>query len=503
MNDTEKIHGVGKYKSALEDKVAQVRKLATGRQIESWGYQVGWTEAQTTDYATDGWGPEAYCRNGQVSLKRYKEGAVSNLDHNSSYYVAQDSDVWNWEYEKTQIISELFAEIGGGHPKKLETLLEDINSVVSSLCGMSDWMDKVDAKYSEGSSNVYRGGKLALNSVTLEDGISEIDKWKGVAATTFMDGVGRYGSRWQNLLHANYLVAETLRAGVEAQIAINASARQDMLKLLDMAEAALLDSGDYESKFTNTAPLAITGAIATASLAIAGFGTASALAGAGFAITQALLDSMDTENPSAGKSKESGIEISVDTISGLLDSLSSAVAELLRKLDAAEEEAVKELEEAYGIITDALSKPMDEPQYKLYFNDDPKRDKAFPDDPDSAESLGDCSVEVTPADLIDAAEDSFPIAVEIIVKANKTLADTAGVSSNAFLSDHRYGTSSVAYPWCNVRDLLQDITAHNAEKLKNAGEVLVYAAIEYADMDEKSAKGFLKDYEDLEPTYTP
>ncbi|ADD40159.1 hypothetical protein [Stackebrandtia nassauensis] len=487
MNDAQGDGGGGgsAVGSELAKASKQIRRLATGREFEDEGYQFAWTDGDKDDYENPGWLESDWK---QLTLDRYLAGPESNTKYgpankgqNSTYYVVEGSEVYYYKYDKFAWVTDLLSEFGKGSPSGLHDICKSVKGVPPKLCAKGDWPKELDKFKRE-----YSLKEIAGEEVLLDSGVSEMERWSGEAAATFVLAFGENLTKWEEALWGMYFLSEAVLAGVEAQTAIVIAARDDALTIAEKTANALV-AVNHWSKDDLLVALGVAAAIIPAALSFGGFALTATIIGAGIGLSNTMVSNSDSTGVSVPESEKKHTKRTMngDSPADILDRFRTEIGTIREEASTQEEELANKLERVYNSSLDIRTE---------------KLEITYPDGSKSpADSgLGKRETKAHTSYLKDAAVTSFPQAASYVLGARDEVARTAGLDSDTtFHSEHRDSVSPAAEPWRLVRDLLQDITAANGKKVEDAGEVIFKAAVDMELVDGEEAANIEKTYDDL------
>lgn len=484
------------FKEVLESKSRRIRRWATRREIERHNYTCELWPSYGEDFS---WNPDF-----ALTLDRYLTGIDPDgaaHSQNRNWYAPYQGEVWNYVHGQFDWVDELIMSFGRSDPDAMGSLIKSVEDVPEYLLGKNAWRDETklsDMNRLDGGSELAQGygAEEYRNRILLASAMQELTYWTGATATAYTRTFGGLGENWEEVCENNYLLAECLIGAVNAQMAVYLTARESVTNVCDKTIEALWGVnegiGDEEGWSPSASSVitvigAVTGLIVTA----ATFGTMTVpVVAAAFAIssTIALEIQKGSGNTEAtgdpeGEAGPTQIEISGSTPVEVLESMRNHL-ETIQSSGSEEEERIRTaLRDAYSAAADNADART---KFEITFADDTPTD-----------DMGEREVSLTTGDLEHAATVLFPQSADRVLGAHDVLA-TSSDGGAAFASEWHAGPTTVQGPWLALRDLLQDLTAANAEKIRYAGDFLLKYAIEVGEVDETSAANLDETYEHLD-----
>ncbi|ADD40791.1 hypothetical protein [Stackebrandtia nassauensis] len=472
------------FTTKLESYSKRIRRWATRREIERKGYGC--------EVWYDGGGDPGGT---ELPLSTYLDPyATADFRDNGGYYAPYEGEVWNHVHAEFDWVHTRIMEFGKSQPSALESLITAVQAVPTTLLGRSTWRNDGDLggmhqfETRQALTERYGHDDATVEQVLLTDAMDVLSDWRGATAGAFTTTFGSNGGAWEGIAEQNYYLAEHLLAGLEAQLAVNTTTRESVIRTCSNTIEALWDvneGGGDASTF-----LTIFGAVA--SVALVSFPLAGAITAAAFAITtelvnQAQSDSGDVVTGAPGSQEHA---ITGATPAEILDCMASAFDKII--LTAAEhEDTLRDtLYDAYNAVTSSAGARS---TFEITFEEGTSMD-----------DMGDREVSVSDDELKEAATVHFPRATQRVLGANADLAASHGGESAAFAAETGSGTTAAHPAWTALRDLLQDLTATNGGKLEFAGQFLYDFAVEtgVVDADNAEAVNASNIYADSEPRST-
>lgn len=455
----------------------RVRNWATRVKFEQAGYQTDWrdddkpNEVGTVDYSLTA-----------LTMDKYLD---PGFDPNPGYCAKYCSEVWYYEYDKTEWIEPIFQDFGQNAISDLDGIQADLQNVVALLCAELDW-------YGNGGTNdviesLKKNAGLPKSELLLENAISLLDHWSGDAAAIFSTGLGREGKKWTSIVACQFAIAAVLLNAVNAQLSVIVCARRDLLSIGESTIEALwsLDKGfTPDSKYAMT----IVGSIVSVGLAAASLGTGSAMIGAIASIVTGAPEA--AEDPTSVEDEMSSVKNKLmssdddDEDDEYLGTPDPSVGTTPDDVLVAMHTMIMDLKQRASDKEGRISEPLKEIcQASLNNLDDFclsfKKDIWESQDEESIyedDILGHPVIETNSIKMHEGVV-ALAEAINPLSDANKILASCFTSSNEAFQSDYTpMRTSCVKTPWADLKDFLQDCLASNIEKLKATADVVYECA---------------------------
>lgn len=434
-----------------------------------------------------------------MTMAQWEGSDGDPIGSNSSYCIFIDDEVWTHVYEeRTQWVADELARAGHADLDELWAFRGQVAKIPPMLLANPDWVGG-DGNFL--LDNFQRTGYGSEERLLLDNATSELSEWNGTAATAYSDLFGASGEYWHNRVRYDYALAEALVCVLDAKIALIQASRRDVRTVVDTTINALSVASAEEGEAPDASlALAIGAGILAVALAATGVGAvATAIYTSAFAVTGEIvkLDLARTgELPAADFTvAEDGIDgarkstISGESVTVVMDAWGKAMND--RFLDYSDK--LGEIERGIsGVYNWILSAGVRGKYFQIILDED---DKDFGDatekNVDSGEMMG-TNLDVTPSDLVSAAEEFAYASSQFGKVAEAVVADASGESAafgNEYsLTGESRGADIVAPTWADLRDLFQDIVAANGRMLEDIGQAFIWVAGEYVDADSTNAE---------------
>lgn len=427
----------------------------------------------------------------ELTMSRYQEGD-GFLDSNFDYKVTQGGEVWNHVHGEYDWIETAFDKHGHADLDAIYGLKNAVTEAAKQLCADPGWTPTSTDTGEEAPSTLEGSfGSSEREVMLLVNGMDQLSHWTGTAANAFYGVFGADGTYWGHRLHGDFVMLIALIAVLEAKIQTVYATRHAVVQMGENVIDALDVVAVSGSGSDPSVPLAILGSLAAIAFSAAfplATPVAGAVMGAVIGVGTEVIKGMANGDQDPGIPGGKDLTLDGDTVSAVLSSFSDHMGTIRGDYETREGEIAGDVSALYG---ECLTYRKED--FQIDFGDTSPLAGTTKDNMYDADRLGDSDVTVDPEKLIIGAGE-FTTAADLVLEVNAALAATSesNLDGPPFYRDVTSGSEmnvdTIQDGWCSLRDLAQDVLAHNGGILQQTAQILLWAAEDYPSTDDASAQ---------------